>query len=170
MKKFLIYFSMAIAIIFPILFFAGCGVVPTAWVYFKMPGGYTTYTSDQYGITSAHIYYFENEADKNDATNAAITIYFSPRIMGADDMVVDSETVRGTTVDVSSYVDITIYVKTDSTIYAPAKKFYINGDEAVLTNSSESGPLAYYLIQNAPLLRGNPNGKIDGTVNIIEYR
>ena len=170
MKRIIVSLVMIVFMAMPAVLLAGCGVVPTAWVYFKMPTGYTVYTSDQYANTGAHIYYYENEIDATSTSNAVIEITFSPRIMGTDDVVVDGETLRGTTVDVSSYADITIYVKKSSSIYSPSKKIYINGVEATLTNSSTDGSLAYFLIQNAPLLRGNPNGQLNGTVNIIEYK
>ena len=173
-KKCLIISLLAI-LVAPCFLLSACGnVVPTAWVYFKADTGYVTYGSDMYGVTRAHIYYYENEADATDTDNSVLYIYFSPRIMGVDtEKKVDGVEMRTTTVDITSWADMDVYIKTSSAIYDAAKKIYINGvamEEA--EGTSRSGSLAHIRIINLQnkLTRGNPDGHENDVVNVIEYK
>ena len=175
LKRCLIISLMAVLVV-PCFLFTGCGVVPTAWVYLKTSGGYVAYTGDQYGNYNAHIYYYEDEADytAGNTGNSDLYIYFRPRIMGVDtEKKVDGVIKKTTTVDISSWADMDVYIKTSSAIYDAAKKIYINGVEMEeAEGTSRSGSLAHIRIINLQnkLTRGNPGGHENEVVNIIEYK
>lgn len=163
----------ALGVVFPFGFlFSAClwdGVVPCAWTYLKMDGGYYSYSSDMYGMNGDHIYYYLNEEDVGDVYKRDISIKFYPRIMGHDDEVIDGKSIKTTIVDISKYSDLSFYVSTTSPLYSVEKRVYINGqkiDKALDVYDS----FATILIQDLNLQRGNPNGQRNDVVNIIEYK
>ena len=145
---------------------SACGsVVPVAWIRLEAGGGQVYYTADMYAITGAHIYLYENETDNS----PVIEISFSPRILGAD--TVDG--VRTTTVDISGPYAMYITVNKNNSIYSDDKAFYLNGAETPLVPDRFDESYASFKtleFQNFGLIRGNPNGKINGVVNVIEYK
>ena len=65
---------------------------------------------------------------------------------------------------------MTVYIKTNSSIYSADKAIYLNGQKVTPTKAENLGSLAYITIEDINLIRGNPNGKINGVINIIEYK
>lgn len=178
MKKILILL-MVVVCSFSVLFcFSACGdVVPTAWVYLNIDGGFISYTGDMYGVTSEHVYYFASLEDSFNLDNYILSIRFIPRVMGSDDIILDDGSVLSTIlVDVSNVVDMKVYIKTNkpsgSPIYASNKSIYLNGQKLTPTTTDidNDSHLAGFLYQNISLQRGNPNGKINGVINSIEYK
>ena len=144
---------------------AACGkVVPCAWVKFKTDG-IVVYTADMYGQTGEHIYIYETQEDL-DNKDYAITVRFQPRIMGVD--TVDG--VKTTTVDISSWHDMTVTINKSSSYYGEDKHVYLNNTLLTPTSDSNLTNLVSYTFENVNLVRGNPNGKINGYVNVIEYK
>ena len=144
---------------------AACGkVVPCAWVKFNTEGT-VVYTSDMYGQTGEHIYIYETQEDL-DANNYAITVKFQPRILGVD--TVDG--VKTTTVDIGDWHDMTVTIYKSSSYYDADKHVYLNNTQLTPTNTSNLTNLVAYTFKNVNLVRGNPNGKINGYVNVIEYK
>ena len=170
-KRFFTGLFAVICLMFSLTLFTACGsVVPCAWVYLKMDGGYITYSSDMYGNAGDHVHYYLNEEDATSTANSVLSIRFSPRILGADTVKIDDVDTRTTTVDISDYADMSIIIKTTSSIYAESKKIYLNGEELEPTQTTSSATIVCYLFQNVKFVRGNPNGHINGAVNSIEYK
>ena len=162
MKKFL-----SVLIVFAIcvcaLSFSACGsAVPTAWVKFNADGGKVYYSTDMYGINSPHISYYENETDES----PVITINFSPRILGPD--FNDGE--RKTTVDISGVYIMYITVYKDNDTYSDTKAFYLNDNALTPDRTNEYTDFISFEFEDFGLTRGNPNGRINGVVNVIEYK
>ena len=166
-----------LAIVFVLIFtasilFAGCfeSVVPAAWVHLKVDDGYVYYSTDMYASNRSHIYYFENQEAAENLNNYMIEIIFYPRILGPEEVEVDGEKIKTTIVDISNYADISIYIRKASPIYSANKDIYINGEKINPTSINDYNTLVSILIQDAPLVRGNPNGRINGKINYIEYK
>ena len=140
-------------------------VVPAAWVKLVSDRGYAVYTTDMYGYTDAHIYLYTDET----CEEVMLKIEFTPRILGPE--TVDG--VKTTLVDLS-YDPYTMYVYVYKTaeIYSEEKEVYLNGKK--LTPAYEERTASPYFITlqyvNFGLVRGNPNGKINGVINTIEYK
>ena len=145
---------------------SACGsVVPCAWVRFESDG-LVYYTSDMYGQTGDHIYIYETQEDA-DAKDYAITVRFDPRILGLDTM----NDVKTQTVDISKWHDMTVIIyKSKTDTYSSSKKVYLNGTALTPSTTSDLDSLVSYTFKNVNLVRGNPNGKINGYVNVIEYK
>ena len=148
----------------------GCGVVPSAWVYFKIDSGYTIYTNNMYPDAGSHVYHFASQGDADDYSKADIEISFYPRIMGPETVKVDGHDQDATIVDISDYVDIHIKIKKSAAIYSSDKGIYLNGNLLSPDQSTGSSTSLYLLFENVALERGNPNGHINGVVNCIEYK
>lgn len=162
-----------VVIVFSLLLFSlsGCfGVVPSAWVSLKMEGGYTTYTTDMYGNDRDHIYYYQSQEDAKDIENWVIAVNFIPRILGPEEVELDGKKVKTTIVDISTKADMNIYIKPTSSVYSGEKSIYLNGEKLTPSDTVISEYLCCYYFQDVELERGNPGGKINGKVNIIEYR
>ena len=146
----------------------GCGmVVPCAWVKLDMDG-YIVYTANMYASGGDHIYLYESEEDAaDDRYHAAfsIAIVFYPRILGAD--TVDGE--RTTTVDVSSWYSMTVYINKNKSVYASSKKVYLNGEVLTPTNTSDLESLLCLNFEGFSFVRGNTDGSFNGYVNSIVY-
>ena len=148
----------------------GCGgsVVPCAWVEFKSDL-LVVYTSNMYASGGEHIYLYESEElAQNDKyhTEQSLSVTFYPRILGAD--TVDGR--KTTIVDISKYSDMTVYVYKDKTLYSPEKSIYLNGSKLTPTNVNDLDLIYALHFEDVPLERGNPNGSINGKVNVIEYK
>ncbi|MBP5466842.1 MAG: hypothetical protein J6Y43_04710, partial [Clostridia bacterium] len=117
-----------------------------------------------------HIYLYENQEDAEDDkyhSNCALTVTFYPRIMGAD--TVDG--VRTTTVDMANgNYAMNIYVYKNKSVYSPEKKVYLNGEELVASYEDDLEYLVALTFNDFVLVRGNPNGHINGFINVLEYR
>lgn len=169
MKRNRTKFYLISALVFAVIFIfnlTACGaVVPVAWVRLDAGGGQVYYTADMYAMNGAHIYLYENETDNS----PVIEISFSPRILGADTV----DDIRTTTVDVSGPYAMYITVYKNNSIYSEEKAFYLNGAEIPLVPDRSDDTYASFKtleFQNFGLIRGNPNGKINGVVNVIEYK
>jgi len=151
-----------------ICLFAGCGsVVPCAWVKLDMEG-YIAYTSYAYP-GHGHILLYENEDDsKNDTytTNYAINIEFLPRILGADTV----NGIKTTIVDISSYSEMAVYINKNKSVYDSDKKIYLNDKALTPTLTNNFDTLLCLTFDNLALTRGNPGGKFNEFINVIEYK
>ena len=172
MKKRIFNFIFAFICIFAFTFcLTGCfggGVVPCAWVKLDMEG-YIVYTSNMYSSGGDHIYLYENEEEASDDTyhsNYELSVVFYPRIMGAD--TVDGE--RTTTVDISSYYSMNIYINKSKSVYSASKKIYLNDQELAYSQIDDLETLLCLTFENFTFVRGNPNGHINGFVNKLEYK
>lgn len=166
MKKTVRLFSVLLSLIALLsLGFSACQrVTPAAWVELRAGDGYVVYTSDMYGITRAHIYCYDDDSTEK----TAIEITFIPRILGSD--TVDG--VKTTLVDVSGAYEMTVIVYKGSSLYSAEKDFYLN--DVKLTpypSASYDGESIISLnFRDFTLVRGNPNGKLNGVINVIEYK
>ncbi|MBQ9486119.1 MAG: hypothetical protein IJU83_04695 [Clostridia bacterium] len=164
MKKILLVL-IVFAICFCALEVSACETVaPAAWITLKTDGGKVYYSTDMYGNNGAHIYYYENETDEN----AVIEIRFSPRILGP-------ETVDGTKttlVDVAGTYAMYITVHKENDTYSADKAFYLNGAETPLVpeRTDDATYFVSFEFYDFGLIRGNPNGKINGVINTLEYK
>ena len=144
---------------------AACeNVVPAAWISVKTEGGYFRYTTDMYGNASAHVYCYDDE----ELQNKAFEITFSPRILGPEEV----EGKKTTLVDVSDKYAMYITIYKASSIYSETKTFYLNDSETSLTptKTDDYETLVYMEFNDFGLVRGNPNGKINGVINTLEYK
>ncbi|MBR1925756.1 MAG: hypothetical protein IJ837_02750 [Clostridia bacterium] len=157
-----------LALCFVLLFsFSGCGYVKCAWVQFKADDGKVVYTSDMYGNTGAHIYYYEND-EKFENNDYAMTISFSPRILGADTRNGEETT----TVDMSEKNIIFVTIYKSSTIYSNIKSIYLN-DKKLTPDEGETTENDYTISMSFldfKFNQGNPNGKENDVINVIEYK
>ena len=153
-----------------VILFSACAssVVPCAWVRLDMDGS-VVYTSDTYAVVGAHVYFYENEdemtADEN-RTNYDLSITFYPRILGKD--TVGGE--KTTTVDISSDCSMTVYINKTKEFYSENKKIYLNGSEITPKKRDDFDALLCLYFEDVAFIRGNPNGKLNGEVNVIQYR
>ena len=157
-----------IVLCFVLLFsFSGCGYVKCAWVKLTMDGGKVIYGNDMYGSTGSHIKYYESEEDFEN-NDVAMTINFNPRILGPDTR--NSETTTTVEMSKSNIIFVTLYKNHD--IYSTEKSFYLNGvkltpDEGY---TQEVGNVVSMSFSDFKFKQGNPNGKENGVINIIEYK
>ena len=157
---------------------AGCSrVVPGAWVKANIEGGFAWYSQYMYGENGGHILIFDDESKMFDSEgviqrdNRVGEILFDTRILGAEDIEYEGETIRGTWVDISRKVGMSASIDTSSPLYSPDKNFYLNGVELTNVNTFESTVLAFYTYENLPLIRRNPGGHLqEDAVNFIEYK
>ena len=152
--------------------FSGCFVTPAAWVRLKMDSGYIWYSAYMYASGGSHIYYYESEEEYNKGKNgySKMEVIFFPRILGAEDVEIDGETVRTTLVDVSRYSDMEFTITKDSEVYSASKHVYLNGEVLEPTNTYNSEYIVSYMFENISLIRGNPMGQRNNVVNVIEYK
>ena len=150
--------------------FSGCGVVPAAWVELKMDSGYVQYTSYMYPTSHNHINYFASEEDASDDSKIIFSITFFPRILGPEVTEIDGVKTRRTVVDVSKYVDATIYIYKNHPAYDASKEIYLNGQKVTPTTKNEYDNLTALNFEDFPLIRGNPGGQFNNKINIIEYK
>ena len=163
--KFYLISALVFAVIFIFNLTACETVAPAAWVRLEAGDGKVYYSTDMYGYNSAHISYYENEED----TRAVIEISFSPRILGPDEV----DGVKTTLVDVARFYAMYITVYKNNDTYSPDKAFYLNGAETPLepTRSDDTySSFVTFEFENFGLVRGNPGGRINGVVNVIEYK
>ena len=157
------------AALFCTFFFSACETVaPAAWITLKTDGGTVYYSTDMYASTRPHIRYYENEEDEENG-RPAIEIEFSPRILGPDEV----DGVKTTLVDVAGFYAMYITVFKDRTIYSPDKAFYLNGSETPLVpykTHDEYSSFASYEFEEFGLVRGNPGGRLNGFINVLEYK
>ena len=147
---------------------SGCGVVPCAWVSLDMEG-YVYYSSDMYANVRSHIYLYESKAvAEADSDDYMMTITFSTRILGADNMVDGIYTT--TTVDISSPCSMYVNIYKNKAVFEENKKIYLNGVELVASDIYNDTNLRRYTFDNIALTRGNPNGQVNGVINMIEYK
>ena len=170
MKKVFAVFSICLIMLCTV-FASGCfGVVPAAWVHFQIEGGRVYYSTDMYAQTRPHISYYENQEDNY----PAIEIEFLPRILGPETVEYEGEEIQTTLVDISSYCDIRLTVSKSSAIYSAEKHVYLNFSTEPMVQddecSSESTYVKIFYFKDVNLLRGNPNGHINGVVNFLEYK
>ena len=165
--------------------FVGCAkVTPIAYVTFKTQyeqvAVYTSHANSSY----AHIYVFDNEgiipnsddyaqpADYTLACDSACALSISfKRNLGADTV----NGTRATTCDIDRWQCMTVQINKSSETYAESKSLYLNGNKLVVDPSRndsvyESEYSIIYYFENFGLKRGNPNGKINGVVNTLEYK
>lgn len=163
-NKVLFVFIMLLVCLCAVNFIACETVVPAAWVSVNTEGGYFRYTTDMYGSASAHIYCYDDE----ELQNKAFEITFSPRILGPEEV----EGKKTTLVDVSGKYAMYITIYKASSIYSETKSFYLNGAETPLvpTKTDDYETLVYMEFNDFGLVRGNPNGKINGVINTLEYK
>ena len=172
-KKFNIL-KMSVLLVFVLCctMLSGCFVTPAAWVRLKMDTGYIWYSAYMYASGGAHIYYYESEEEYNKGKNgdSKIEVEFFPRILGAEDVEIDGETVRTTLVDVSRYSDMRFIVTKNSEVYSANKHVYINGEIVEPTSTFDSEYIVIYTFEDMSLVRGNPMGRRNNVVNVIEYK
>ena len=115
---------------------------------------------------------FEQPADYRRACEENCALYISfKRNLGKD-------TVNGRdvlTCDIDGWQSMYVYVRKTSGLYAENKAFYLNGKKIVVSEYENSSTYEgeYYMtfsIENMGLKRSNPNGRINGVVNTIEYK
>ena len=152
--------------------FSGCFVTPAAWVRLKMDSGYIWYSAYMYASGGAHIYYYESETEYNKGKNgdSKIEVEFFPRILGAEDVEIDGETVRTTLVDVGKYSDMRFIVTKNSEVYSASKRVFLNGKAIEPTNTFDSEYIVIYTFEDLSLIRGNPMGQRNNVINVIEYK
>ena len=164
-KRLFIIFIAAIFVVSCALACTACNkVTPCAWVAFGNEG-YIYYTADMYGD---HIIYYEDETDAEGDTyhaNYAISISFIPRILGKS----ERNGVVCTTVEVSKHNSMTVYINKGKSTYDPNKKVYLNGTALTPSRTNDNNPLLC-LTFDISLERGNPGGKENDKLNIIEYK
>jgi len=157
-----------LALCFVLLFsFSGCGYVKCAWVQFKVDDGKVVYTSDMYGSINSHIKYYESNEDFENG-DEAITISFSPRILGADTR--NGEETTTVELTKSNIIFVTLY-KSHST-YSAEKSFYLNGEKLIPDEgyTTETANIISMSFSNFKFKQGNPNGRENDVINIIEYK
>lgn len=164
-KRLFILFFALILVVCSVFAFTACNkVTPCAWVAFGNEG-YIYYTADMYGD---HIIYYEDEADAEGDTyhaNYAISISFIPRILGKS----ERNGVVCTTVEVTNNNSMTVYINKTKSIYDSNKKIYLNGIALTPSKTNDNNPLLC-LTFDINLERGNPGGKENDKLNIIEYK
>ena len=170
---------------FPIALLSGCGlgVTPVAYVEYKAENEQVVYYTSYVSGALPHIFVFDDVSKVPDSSeydqpldyrmacenNCSMYISFK-RNMGKD-------TVGGRdvlTCDIQTWYYIRVYIKKDSDVYAENKKLYLNGKElskkgnADYISEDEYG-ITYYF-EDFGLKRSNPNGRMNGVVNVIEYK
>lgn len=146
-------------------------VTPAAWVYFKADNGYVSYTTDMYGVTGDHIYYYLNEEDKGDRNNADLTFRFAPRILGPDEREIEGETKRCMCIDLSEkYIDMMVTVYSKNGYYDESKSIYLNDTKLTPEDVTTGSYGAMLYFEDLAFTRGNPNGHINNEINKIEYK
>ena len=147
----------------------GCSVTACAWVRLEADG-YVYYSTSMYASGGDHIYYYEKEEDAADDayhTNCALTVVFYPRILGPAEV----DGVKTTTVDLSDkYYSMTVYIYKSKATYSPDKSVYLNGAVLEPENVYETDNLLSLSFENFGLERGNPGGRLNGKINVIEYK
>ena len=170
MKNRLLCFAFAVICVFSCAFaFSACeNVVPCAWVKLDMEG-YVYYSSNMYASGGHHVYLYENqEASAADTYRAGymMAITFYPRILGADTI----EGVRTTTVDISRWYSMTVYISKSSSIYDEGKHIYLNGEVLEASQTDDLSSLLCLSFEDFSFVRGNPGGTLNNFVNVIEYK
>lgn len=169
MRKILSMFIFVAFTLICSLIFVGCdfGVVPGAWIKFKVDGGRVVYTSNMYASGGPAILYYENSEVVVDE-EYAISISFYPRIMGKDERNGEDTTI----VDMSEKQAMKISVRKTSLVYSPEKSIYLNGEKLTpeSNGTSESEYLKIMFFDNLEFKRGNPGGHENNIVNVIEYK
>lgn len=172
-KIFSLLLCFITALVCPLSLSACESVAPGAWVTLKTDGGYVYYTSYMYNTSHGHIVYYASEEDSEkaaDKTNFGsfdiITITFSPRILGPE---VRGET-KTTIVDVKSWYEMDVSVNKSHESYSANKKMYLNGMELEPYDTFDSEYLTIWHYKDFGLIRGNPNGRINDVINVLEYK
>ena len=165
-------------------FLRGNSVAPFAYARYELTGTQVAYhDSIMYGT---NIYIFEDETkvpDINDSkyvdnmagyrldcdSNSMINISFK-RIMGVEE--VDGK--KATLVEIEKWYYVEVLVKKSSSIYDDNKNVYLNGTKLEKKGKDDSvydsDVIRIFHFEDCGLKRSNPNGKINGVVNIIEYK
>lgn len=148
--------------------FSAC-VAPTAWVKLDMEG-YVYHTTQMYASNIQHIYLYNSEAesvaDADSRVNYLLAIEFFPRILGTE--VVNGE--KTTLVDIASGADMQVTINKSASLFSTSKKIYLNDVALEPTSIQDLSTLYALTFKNVSLTRGNPNGKINGFVNKIQYK
>ena len=182
MKNFLqkIAFSFVLAVVFAssLLLSACGGYVKTAWVHLKIDDTYKVVynTADMYSATK-HIFCYASEEDATSDSNYLLSIRFTARSMGGEEVEVDEENLKTILIDMSSWCDMTVSIpKTIGTevnpLYNADKAIYVNGTMLVPSQDDSTTSYVSWTFRNVErvLVVGNPDGHINGIVNIIEYK
>ena len=166
MKRFLLTLSITTVLLCAILFF-GCfnKVTPCAWVTFESEG-YVYYSTSMYGTGRDHIYLYENESDAEKSGTEALSVVFEPRILGPEEV----NGKKATLVDISTTYSMRVYINKKRAIYSPDKSIYLNGEKLTPTRVDDGEILLCLKYEGFTLERGNPNGKLNGKINILEYK
>ena len=97
--------------------------------------------------------------------------------MGGEEVEVDEENLKTILIDMSSWCDMTVSIpKTIGTevnpLYNADKAIYANGTMLVPSQDDSTTSYVSWTFRNVErvLVVGNPDGHINGIVNIIEYK
>ena len=186
MKKLLLVFLIVFSLISVISFSACAGSKVTSFAYTSyrlVDNQVAYYDSIMYGT---HVYIFEDESympngddvkykDNNAQyrmdceTNSIITIRYK-RSLGVEEVNGDNATL----VETDLWYFIEVSIKKSSSIYSTDKAIYLNGTKLEKNNKNDSiydyDSLIIYHFEDCGLKRSNPNGKINGVINYIEYK
>ena len=184
MKSFLqkIALSLVLAVVFASsLLLSACGYVKTAWVHLKIDDTYKVVynTADMYNALR-HISCYANEEDAISGDDCLLSIRFTARSMGGEEVEVDEENLKTILVDVSNWCDMFVSIpKTlrgqytrPNPLYSASKHIYLNGEQLEVTQDNSSLEYVDWTFRHVEtkLILGNPDGHINGEVNIIEYK
>ena len=171
--------SLVLAVVFASsLLLSACGYVKTAWVHLKIDDTYKVVynTADMYSATK-HISCYASEEDATSDSNYLLSIRFTARSMGGEEVEVDEENLKTILIDMSSWCDMTVSIpKTIGTeanpLYNADKAIYVNGTMLIPSQDDSTTSYVAWTFRNVErvLVVGNPDGHINGIVNIIEYK
>ena len=180
-KKIIISLVLLFAIVCSTMI-SGClfdSVVPVAFVKLKTEGTQVTrYTADM-ASSYPHILLFESESDipnpdnydqpldyKMACENSCMLYISFKRNMGKD--TINDEDVL--VCDIDKWYDMSVYIKKSSTIYNANKDIYLNGQKLTPDYKYDGEYHVSLRFDDFGLVRGNPNGRINNFVNLIEYK
>ncbi len=160
--------SVVLLLLFAVSFSACEPVIPGAWVSLDMDG-YVVYTANMYSSGGEHIYLYASEEDcREDAYHSRylLAVSFYPRILGPDTL----DDKRTTIVDVSGEYEMHVALNKSASIYSETKKVYLNGTALAEYKDTNYDSMRFKEYRNFGLIRGNPDGKINGVINVLQYR
>ena len=173
--------SFVLAVVFAsslLLSACGQGYVQTAWMHLKIDDTYKVVynTADMYSAMR-HISCYANEEDATSGNDCLLSIRFTARSMGGEEVEVDGEDLKTILIDMSSWCDMFVSIpKTIGTevnpLYDADKAIYVNGTMLDPSQDDSTTNNVSWTFRNVErvLVIGNPDGHINGEVNIIEYK
>lgn len=186
-KSFMLFFTLFLGLI-SLFALTGCtlinSVTPFSYVSYELSDDQVAYYSNS--VYGTHIFIFEDETMMPDGNleiyndnlsqylidcdaNSIINIEFK-RILGVEEV----NGKKASLVEIDDWYYIEVTIKKDSSIYSSNKNIYLNGNKLEISNSNDViydyDNIIIYHFDDCGLERSNPKGKINDTVNIIEYK